>query len=123
MDFSIRKKMENVKKSILIKLPNEAKWPIELEELNKEHCKIVIQHIDKLSLSTKNLLNEILKLILSRIHQTYFTSPYTAVTSDEIFDWFYAEKALEHVTESDAIPASAVSEGNVHRWVTIDRNN
>lgn len=111
MDLMIRKKMDNIKKCILIKLPNEAKWPDELEELSLLHCTKMIDYVDKQSLSAEKMFHDMIKLILSRIDYTYFSSPGSLDTKLDIYDWFNIKKGLKPVTESDGPSASAISEG------------
>lgn len=96
MDGILRNEIENIRKYVLVKLPNEAVTPKEFLELNEMHIKETMEEIKKKSIYLENIFHYMIKLILFRINDKY-----SFKDNDKMYDFFNVTTALENVRDSD----------------------
>jgi hypothetical protein len=98
MDRIIRKEIEIINQSILIKLPETAISPQEFLELNETHINNKMKQITEASIRIEKVFHFVIKLILYRIYDKY-----PLKNNNQKFDFFNVVLALENIKDSDGV--------------------
>jgi hypothetical protein len=98
VDRKIRKEIEIINQSLLIKLPEIAISPQEFLELNTTHINYKMKQITETSIHIEKVFHFVIKLILYRIYDKY-----PLKNNNQKFDFFDVVLALEVIKDSDGM--------------------